>query len=154
MAKRHRGDRRKARPQGVEADYWVDYCGARMFVVGYTPGGAPMGGLKKPTGAGSIRTTITLSPKKNSSIRRSDLSTAKLATDLRAGRTPLNHPVRAATQFVRGGEGTRTLGLRLAKPPLFQLSYTPEPRTALGIGNRRPKTTRRTVMLGPQSDGP
>jgi hypothetical protein len=24
-----------------------------------------------------------------------------------------------------GGEGTRTLGLRLAKPPLFQLSYTP-----------------------------
>ena len=25
----------------------------------------------------------------------------------------------------RGGEGTRTLGLRLAKPPLFHLSYTP-----------------------------
>jgi hypothetical protein len=24
-----------------------------------------------------------------------------------------------------GGEGTRTLDLRLAKPPLFQLSYTP-----------------------------
>ena len=28
-------------------------------------------------------------------------------------------------QFPSGGEGTRTLGLRLAKPPLFQLSYTP-----------------------------
>jgi hypothetical protein len=24
-----------------------------------------------------------------------------------------------------GGEGTRTLGLRHAKPPLYQLSYTP-----------------------------
>src|ERR1035437_4183193 len=36
----------------------------------------PMGGLKELTGAGSMRTTITLRPKKHSSIRRSDLSTA------------------------------------------------------------------------------
>jgi hypothetical protein len=36
----------------------------------------PMGGLKEPTGSGSMRTTITLSPKNTSSIRRSDLSTA------------------------------------------------------------------------------
>jgi hypothetical protein len=101
MAKRHRGDRRKARPQGVEADDWVDYYGPRMFVVGYTPGGAPpMGGLKEPTGAGSVRTTITLSLKKSSSIRRSDLSTAKLATALRAGRTPLN-PSRSGSYPIR-----------------------------------------------------
>ena len=34
----------------------------------------------------------------------------------------------------RGGEGTRTLDLRLAKPLLFQLSYTPADR-------RRRRTT-------------
>ena len=50
-----------------------------------------------------------------------------------------------------GGEGTRTLGLRLAKPPLFQLSYTPEPRTALGVGNRGQSRTADS-MLGRRSD--
>ena len=33
-----------------------------------------------------------------------------------------------------GGEGTRTLDLRLAKPPLFQLSYTPGGRAILRSG--------------------
>jgi hypothetical protein len=36
----------------------------------------PMGGLKEPTGSGSTRTASTRSPKDNSSILRSDLSTA------------------------------------------------------------------------------
>ncbi len=35
-----------------------------------------MGGLKEPTEAGSMKTTFTVSPKNNSSIRRSDISTA------------------------------------------------------------------------------
>jgi hypothetical protein len=47
MAKRHRGDRRRARSHDLEADdspfEWVEYIGARMFVAGYTPGGAPYG---------------------------------------------------------------------------------------------------------------
>lgn len=47
MAERHRGDRRRGRPHGPEADdglfEWVDYLGARMFVVGFTSGGAPYG---------------------------------------------------------------------------------------------------------------
>jgi hypothetical protein len=34
-------------------------------------------------------------------------------------------PTKRSDQMNRGGEGTRTLDLRLAKPPLFQLSYTP-----------------------------
>jgi hypothetical protein len=33
-----------------------------------------------------------------------------------------------------GGEGTRTLDLRLAKPPLFQLSYTPGRRAIVRSG--------------------
>src|ERR1700722_4931721 len=37
-------------------------------------------------------------------------------------------PAEHLTHDKRGGEGTRTLGLRLAKPPLFQLSYTPDVR--------------------------
>ncbi len=48
---------------------------------------------------------------------------------LTPGRPP-DRPDRASgltLQFLQlgGGEGTRTLDLRLAKPPLFQLSYTP-----------------------------
>jgi hypothetical protein len=50
MAKRHQGERRRARPRGIEADdgfcEWVDYGDARMFVVGYTPGGAPYGWIE------------------------------------------------------------------------------------------------------------
>ena len=41
----------------------------------------------------------------------------------------------------RGGEGTRTLGLRLAKPPLYQLSYTPACRSTCGIGTVDPSTS-------------
>jgi hypothetical protein len=52
VGRRNRGDRRKALPQDVEADYWVDYCGARMFVVGYTPGGAPYGWVEGTDGSG------------------------------------------------------------------------------------------------------
>jgi hypothetical protein len=40
----------------------------------------------------------------------------------RQRRTKLPHGLSATRS---GGEGTRTLDLRLAKPPLFQLSYTP-----------------------------
>jgi hypothetical protein len=47
-----------------------------------------------------MRTTITLNPKKSSSIRRSDLSTVKLATDLRAGRTHSNRPFSSVPEFV------------------------------------------------------
>ena len=35
--------------------------------------------------------------------------------------------------FPSGGEGTRTLDLRLAKPPLFQLSYTPGAIASAGL---------------------
>jgi hypothetical protein len=38
---------------------------------------------------------------------------------------PLRREVVSRHDTYGGGEGTRTLGLRLAKPPLFQLSYTP-----------------------------
>ena len=45
MTKRHQRDRRRALQHGIEADdglyEWVDYLGARMFVMGYTSGGAP-----------------------------------------------------------------------------------------------------------------
>lgn len=50
MAKRHQGHRRRERPHGIESGdglcKWVDYGGARMFVVGYTPGGAPYGWIE------------------------------------------------------------------------------------------------------------
>jgi hypothetical protein len=36
------------------------------------------------------------------------------------------HVSRKSDTAHSGGEGTRTLDLRLAKPPLFQLSYTPK----------------------------
>jgi hypothetical protein len=55
MAKRHQGARRRARPHDIEADVglceWVDYCGARMFVVGYTPGGVPYGWVEGSDGS-------------------------------------------------------------------------------------------------------
>jgi hypothetical protein len=55
MAKRHQGARRRARPHGIEADdglcEWVDYGDARMFVVGYTPGGAPYGWVEGTGGS-------------------------------------------------------------------------------------------------------
>ena len=55
MAKRHQGDRRRARPHGLEADDglcdWVDYGDARMFVVGYTQGGAPYGWIEGTDGS-------------------------------------------------------------------------------------------------------
>jgi hypothetical protein len=54
MAKRHQGDHR-ARPHGIEAGVglceWVDYGDARMFVVGYTPGGAPYGWIEGTDGS-------------------------------------------------------------------------------------------------------
>jgi hypothetical protein len=52
MAERRRGNCCKARPQAVETDYWVDYFGSRMFVVGYTPGGAPYGWVEGIDGSG------------------------------------------------------------------------------------------------------
>jgi hypothetical protein len=46
------------------------------------------------------------------------------------------------TEPCGGGEGTRTLGLRLAKPLLFQLSYTPADRwRRQGLGARLPGPT-------------
>jgi hypothetical protein len=55
MPKRHQGDRRRARPHGIEAEdglcEWVDYGDARMFVVGYTPGGAPYGWVEGVDGS-------------------------------------------------------------------------------------------------------
>ena len=48
--------------------------------------------------------------------------------------TPHSTSPRTCPRF-RGGEGTRTLDLRLAKPPLFQLSYTPNiTRTSCATG--------------------
>jgi predicted ester cyclase len=45
MAKRRQRDRRRTLERHIEADKgpfeWVDYLGTRMFVMGYTPGGAP-----------------------------------------------------------------------------------------------------------------
>ncbi len=32
-------------------DSWIDYCGGRMFVVGYTEGGAPYGHVEWTTAA-------------------------------------------------------------------------------------------------------
>src|ERR1700689_4074504 len=40
---------------------------------------------------------------------------------------------RSGVNFPSGGEGTRTLDLRLAKPPLFQLSYTPGAIASAGL---------------------
>ena len=55
MAKRHQGNRRRARSHGLEADDglcdWVDYGDARMFVVGYTLGGAPYGWIEGVDGS-------------------------------------------------------------------------------------------------------
>jgi hypothetical protein len=50
MANHHKGRRRRARPHRIEAGNglceWVDYGGARMAVMGYTPGGAPYGWVR------------------------------------------------------------------------------------------------------------
>jgi hypothetical protein len=55
MAKLHQGDRRRARPHGIEAGdgfcEWVDYGDARMFVVGYTPGSTPNGWVEGTDGS-------------------------------------------------------------------------------------------------------
>jgi hypothetical protein len=55
MVKRHQSDRRSARLHGIEAGDglrdWVDYGDARMFVVGYTPGGAPYGWVEGVDGS-------------------------------------------------------------------------------------------------------
>ena len=52
---RHRpGYRRRVDPSSAaEVDEglcrWIDYCGGRMFVVGYTEGGAPYGHVEWPS---------------------------------------------------------------------------------------------------------
>jgi hypothetical protein len=54
MVNRHQGDRRRARPHGIEAYVlceWADYGDTRMFVVGYTPGGAPYGWVEGTDGS-------------------------------------------------------------------------------------------------------
>jgi hypothetical protein len=55
MAKRHQDDRCKALPYGLEADDglcdWVAYGDTRMFVVGYTSGGAPYGWIEGVDGS-------------------------------------------------------------------------------------------------------
>jgi hypothetical protein len=55
MTKRHQRDRRRALQHGIEADdglyEWVDYLGARMFVMGYTSGGAPYGWVEGTDGS-------------------------------------------------------------------------------------------------------
>ena len=50
MSRKHkrRSSHRTSRPvpgtaAGQSYPIWVDVCGRRMFVVGYTPGGAPYG---------------------------------------------------------------------------------------------------------------
>ena len=58
-----------------------------------------------------------------------------LGANQRASGTPCGHSGgrRFALEFFGGGEGTRTLDLRLAKPPLFQLSYTPGANESAGF---------------------
>jgi len=53
MSKRRRGAaRRRPPPPPADvadvSDQWINYCDGRMFVVGYTSGGAPFGHVEWP----------------------------------------------------------------------------------------------------------
>jgi hypothetical protein len=66
--------RTASKPVSASVNGWTTTLGCSSWAT--RQAAPPMGGLKEPTGAGSMKTTITVSPKNNSSIRRSDLSTA------------------------------------------------------------------------------
>src|SRR5580704_15261451 len=53
----------------------------------------------------------------------------------------ISPPTITTSSLFRGGEGTRTLDLRHAKPPLYQLSYTPVMRDSHVRGNRAQRLT-------------
>ena len=74
---------------------------------------------------GAARHGTTETQPKRKRFEHRHLLWATIANEI----TPLNRAALSFRQLSflqhRGGEGTRTLDLRLAKPPLFQLSYTP-----------------------------
>jgi hypothetical protein len=66
----------------------------------------------------------------------------------------ISPPTTTTSSLFRGGEGTRTLDLRHAKPPLFQLSYTPVLRSEPEAATADTETGRRNVMIGRSSHEP
>jgi hypothetical protein len=50
---RRRARKRPASPPGMDVDdglhRWIEYCGGRMWVVGFTEGGAPYGSVEWST---------------------------------------------------------------------------------------------------------
>jgi hypothetical protein len=59
-------------------------------------------------------------------------------------KAPIYQGKRCDSYNIGGGEGTRTLDLRHAKPPLFQLSYTPVLRAEPEAATADTETGRQT----------